>query len=157
MSIYDFNVKDINGNDVSLAKYKNKVILIVNTATRCGFTNQYKDLENMYEMYNSRGFEILDFPCNQFLNQAPESDEQIDNFCKLKYNTTFDRFKKIDVKGNNIEPLYSYLINNSNYLFNKDIKWNFTKFLIDRNGNIVKRFSSFSSGNSITKYIDRLI
>ncbi|MEI0491037.1 glutathione peroxidase [Brachyspira intermedia] len=157
MSIYDFYVKDINGNEVSLAKYKNKVILIVNTATRCGFTNQYKDLENIYKNYNSRGFEILDFPCNQFLNQAPESNEQIDNFCKVKYNTTFDRFQKIDVKGKNIEPLYLYLINNSNYLFNKDIKWNFTKFLIDRNGNIVKRFSSFSSGSTISKYIDKII
>ena len=156
MSIYDFYVKDINGNEVSLAKYKNKVILIVNTDTRCGFTNQYKDLENIYKNYNSRGFEILDFPCIQFLNQAPESNEKIDNFCKLKYNTTFDRFKKIDVKGKNIEPLYLYL-NNSNYLFNKDIKWNFTKFLIDRNGNIVKRFSSFSSGSTISKYIDKII
>ncbi|PTY41082.1 glutathione peroxidase [Brachyspira hampsonii] len=157
MNIYDFYVKDINGNDVSLSKYRNKVILIVNTATRCGFTKQYKDLENIYEIYNSRGFEILDFPCNQFLNQAPESDEKIDSFCKMRYNTSFDRFKKIDVKGKNIEPLYLYLINNSNYLFNKNIKWNFTKFLIDRNGNVVRRFSIFSSAKSITKYIDKII
>ncbi|WP_295154768.1 glutathione peroxidase [uncultured Brachyspira sp.] len=157
MSIYDFNVKDINGNDVSLAKYKNKVVLIVNTATKCGFTKQYKDLENIYEMYNSRGFEILDFPCNQFLNQAPQSDEKIDNFCKLKYNTTFDRFKKIDVKGKNIEPLYLYLINNSNYFLNKNIKWNFTKFLINREGYIIHRFSSIDSINKIKKYIDKFI
>lgn len=157
MNIYDYTVKDINGNDISLSKYKNKVLLIVNTATRCGFTKQYEDLEKIYQMYKNKGFEILDFPCNQFLNQAPESDDEINNFCKLKYNTTFDRFKKIDVKGKNIEPLYSYLINNSNHLFNKNIKWNFTKFLIDRNGNIVRRFSSFSSGSTITKYIDKFI
>ncbi len=157
MNIYDYTVKDINGNDISLSKYKNKVLLIVNTATRCGFTRQYKDLEYIYKKYNHKGFEILDFPCNQFLNQAPESNQEIDNFCKLKYNTTFDRFQKIDVKGDNIEPLYSYLINNSNYFFNKNIKWNFTKFLINRDGYVVFRFSSIASINNIIKCIDDII
>ncbi|WP_300365560.1 glutathione peroxidase [Brachyspira sp.] len=157
MNIYDYNVKDIKGNDISLSKYKGKLLLIVNTATRCGFTNQYKDLEYIYKKYKDQGFEILDFPCNQFLNQAPETNEEIDSFCKLKYNTTFDRFQKIYVKGKGIEALYSYLINNSNYFLNKNIKWNFTKFLINREGDIIYRFSAIDRINKIIKYIDEII
>lgn len=109
MDIYDFSVKDAKGNDVSLSKYKGEVLLIVNTATGCGFTPQYEGLEKLCKDYHDRGFEVLDFPCNQFLNQAPGTDEEISNFCTLKYDTTFPRFKKIDVNGENASPLYQWL------------------------------------------------
>lgn len=157
MSIYDYIVKDINGNDVSISKYKNKVLLIVNTATRCGFTNQYKELQEIYNLYKDKGFEILDFPCNQFLNQAPGSDDDINTFCKLSYKTEFDRFHKVCVKGERIEPLYEYLINNSNYILNKNIKWNFTKFLINRNGDIIHRYAPFTKPKCIMLDIEKLL
>lgn len=157
MSIYDYIVKDTNGNDVSISKYKGKVLLIVNTATKCGFTNQYKELQQIYDLYKERGFEILDFPCDQFLNQAPESDEDINNFCKLHYAATFDRFHKICVKGYDIEPFYEYLINNSSYILNKNIKWNFTKFLVNREGSIIHRYAPFIKPKSIIKDIEKLL
>ena len=157
MSIYNYIVKDTNGNDVSISKYKGKVLLIVNTATKCGFTNQYKELQQIYDLYKERGFEILDFPCDQFLNQAPESDEDIDNFCKLNYATAFDRFHKICVKGYDIEPFYEYLINNSSYIFNKNIKWNFTKFLVNREGSIIHRYAPFVNPKYIIKDIEKLL
>ena len=138
MSIYDFNVTTNKGEEISLEQYKGKVLLIVNTATGCGFTPQYEGLENMYKKYKEQGFEILDFPCNQFAFQAPGDDAKIDRFCTLKYNTTFPRFKKIKVNGSDAEPLYIYLKENSD---GKRIKWNFTKFLIDREGNIIGRFA----------------
>ena len=111
MSIYDFTVKDRKGNDVSLENFKGKVLLIVNTATGCGFTPQYEGLEKLYKEYHEKGFEILDFPCNQFGNQAPGSDDEIHEFCTLKYNTTFDQFAKIEVNGENESPLYTFLKN----------------------------------------------
>ena len=163
-SVYDFNVKNDEGKEVSLSDYKGKVMLIVNTATRCGFTPQYKGLEELYQKYSQSGLEILDFPCNQFGQQAPGSIEEIHNFCTANFNIHFPQFDKIDVNGDNAHPLFTYL--KSKQAFggfdlnerlgkllddmmrkkdpefdkNPDIKWNFTKFLIDRQGNVIKRF-----------------
>lgn len=138
MSVYEFKVLDQKGNEVSLEKYKGKVLLIVNTATGCGFTPQYKGLEELYEKYREQGFEILDFPCNQFFRQAPGSDEEINAFCSLRYNTQFPRFKKLEVNGKNASPLFLHLCTkNGKY---KKVKWNFTKFLVDREGNLIERF-----------------
>ena len=141
MKVYDFNVLAQNGDEVSLSKYNGKVLLIVNTATKCGFTPQYTALENMYEELKEKGFEILDFPCNQFLHQAPGSDEEINTFCTLKYNTKFTRFKKIEVKGDKADPLYKWLITQNAKGKPQSIKWNFTKFLINRQGEVVARFA----------------
>ena len=163
MSIYELKVKNRNGEDISLNEFKDKVLLVVNTATGCGFTPQYEGLEELYKKYHNEGLEILDFPCNQFGNQAPGTDEEIHEFCALKYNTSFDQFAKIDVNGENELPLYTLLKNaiqddKINGIKNKmamkaiekisktakeekDIKWNFTKFLIDREGNVIARYS----------------
>ena len=140
MNVYDFTVKSQKGEDVSLSMYKGKVLLIVNTATKCGFTPQYDALEKMYEDLKEQGFEILDFPCNQFFHQAPESDEEINKICTLKFNTKFTRFKKIEVKGDKADPLYKWLITQNPEGKAKSIKWNFTKFLINREGEVVARF-----------------
>jgi len=153
MNVYDFKVLNQKGEEVSLDMYKGKVLLIVNTATKCGFTPQYEALEAMYEELHDQGFEILDFPCNQFLHQAPGSDEEINQFCSLKYNTKFPRFKKIDVKGANANPLYKWLICQNEKGKAKNIKWNFTKFLIDKNGNVVERFGSMDKPQN---FIDRV-
>ncbi|MCR5324609.1 MAG: glutathione peroxidase [Lachnospiraceae bacterium] len=139
--IYDITVKDNKGNDVSLSEYKGKVLLIVNTATGCGFTPQYDGLEALYQKYREKGFEILDFPCNQFAGQAPGTDTEINSFCTLKYNTTFPRFAKIKVNGEGEDPLYTYLKSQQKGLLGSKIKWNFTKFLVDREGNVVDRFA----------------
>ena len=155
--IYDFVVKDKNGLDVKLEKYKGKVLLIVNTATRCGFTPQYDGLEKLYEKYRDKGFEILDFPCNQFKNQAPEDDEEIDSFCTLNFGTKFDRFQKIDVNGENEDPLYTFLKKEESGILGEKIKWNFTKFLIDRDGKVVKRFAPTTKPEKIEKDIERLL
>ena len=163
MMIYDYSVQDAQGNDVSLSKYKGKVLLIVNTATACGFTPQYKELEEIYEKYHDSGFEIIDVPCNQFGGQAPGTDEQIAEFCTLNYNTKFPQMKKSDVNGANALPLYTYLKTQKkfegfgkgktaekmdgllakidpDYKNNSDIKWNFTKFVVARDGSVVERF-----------------
>ena len=140
MKIYDFKVTDNKGEEVSLSSYQGKVLLIVNTATGWGYTPQYKGLQEMYDKYKDKGFEILDFPCNSFLFQAPGSDEKINNFCTLKYNTTFKRFTKIKVNGKDAIPLYQYLTSKESG-FGGRIKWNFTKFLIDREGNVINRFA----------------
>ena len=153
MNVYDFKVLNQKGEEVSLDIYKGKVLLIVNTATKCGFTPQYEALEAMYEELKDQGFEILDFPCNQFLHQAPGSDEEINQFCSLKYNTKFPRFKKIDVKGDNADPLYKWLICQNEKGKAKNIKWNFTKFLIDKNGNVVERFGSMDKPQN---FIDKV-
>ena len=150
MSIYDFEVMTNKGEAVKLEQYKGKVLLIVNTATGCGFTPQYEGLEAMYRKFHEQGFEILDFPCNQFMFQAPGDDAKIDQFCTLKYNTTFPRFKKIKVNGSDAAPLYDYLKENSD---GKRIKWNFTKFLIDREGNIVGRFAPSDTPESIEEKV----
>lgn len=162
-TVYDFKVKDMEGNEVSLEKYKGKVLLIVNTATACGFTPHYEPLEKMYREFRDKGFEILDFPSNQFANQAPENTEEIHKFCTMKFGTEFPRFGKIDVNGDNADPLFVYLAeckpfegfgkglknvaldlfakkNNKIFGDKAYIKWNFTKFLIDRQGNVIERF-----------------
>ncbi len=155
-SVYDFTVLDKDDKEISLSKYEGKVLLIVNTATHCGFTKQYDDLEALYEKYKDQGFEILDFPCNQFGNQAPESDEEIDSFCVLNFGTSFDRFKKIDVNGENEDPLYTFLKEEKKGL-GEAIKWNFTKFLIDREGNVVARFGSNKKPENMEKDIEKLL
>ena len=140
-NIYQFKVADGNGDSVSLAQYKGQVLLVVNTATRCGFTPEYTDLERMYEAYKDQGFTILDFPCNQFGSQAPGSYDDIHNFCTETYNITFPQFAKIDVNGSNASPLYVWLKEKKP----GRIPWNFTKFIIDREGNVVSRFDAQTS------------
>lgn len=157
MNLYDYSVKDAHGNRVSMNDYKGKVLLIVNTATGCGFTPQYEGLENLYKQYSDKGFEILDFPCNQFGNQAPGTEEEIHSFCQLKYNVSFKMFGKIDVNGNNEEALYTYLKKEKGGLLTSDIKWNFTKFLIDRQGNVVKRYAPMDQPEKIEKDIIKLL
>ena len=141
MSVYNFTVKDQSGNDVSLKQYEGKVLLIVNTATKCGFTPQYDALEALYEKYQDKGFVVLDFPCNQFFRQAPGSDEEINQFCSMRFNTKFPRFKKIDVNGPNADPLFAYLEQQNPKGKVVKVKWNFTKFLIGRDGEFIERFS----------------
>ena len=179
MTIYDYKVKKRDGSDFSLEEYKGKVLLIVNTATGCGFTPQYEGLEKLYKKYKDKGFEILDFPCNQFGNQAPGTDSEINSFCTLKYDTTFDRFSKIDVNGEDASSLFEYIKNQIPYsgvkgIKNKlamkaiekiskssknenDIKWNFTKFLIDRNGNVVERFEPTIKPKEIENKIKEIL
>ena len=179
MSIYDYTVKDRMGNDVNLKEYQGKVLLIVNTATGCGFTPQYEGLESLYRKYKDQGLEVLDFPCNQFGHQAPGSDDEIHQFCTSKYDTSFPRFAKIDVNGENADPLFAYLTSNTkfegfsgamglmlkgivkkmdkDYKNNGNIKWNFTKFLIDRNGEIVARFEPTTEPDEIAKKIDEIL
>ena len=153
MNVYDFKVKAQDGSEVSLEQYKGKVLLIVNTATGCGFTPQYEALEALYEKYRDQGFEILDFPCNQFFRQAPGTDAEINQFCSLKYNTQFPRFKKIEVRGDKKEPLFGWLITQNEKGKPVNVKWNFTKFLIDRNGNVVGRFAPTEKPESFEKEI----
>ena len=157
MGIYDFEVKDIDGKKVSLEKYKGKVLLIVNTATECGLTPQYEGLEKLYQEYKERGFEILDFPCNQFGNQAPGSNEEIKNFCELRYHTTFHTFAKIDVNGEDADPLFVYLKKNSHSMLGKDLKWNFTKFLVDKEGKTIKRYAPTTEPEKLASKIAQLL
>lgn len=168
MNIYDFKVKAQDGSEVSLADYRGKVMLIVNTATGCGFTPQYEDLQDIYDEFHESGLEILDFPCNQFGDQAPGSDEEIHSFCTGRYGITFPQFAKVDVNGENAIPLFRFLCENSkfegfdlsptglmmsamlkkqdkDYKKSNSVKWNFTKFLVDRNGRIVARFEPTTS------------
>lgn len=156
--IYNIEVENQEGTKEKLEKYKGKVLLIVNTATKCGFTKQYTELEELYEKYNDRGFEILDFPCNQFFMQAPETDEEINKICSLKYNTKFKRYHKIDVNGKNATELYTYLKNN---YINKErsvrIKWNFTKFLVNKKGEVVGRYEPKTTPKEIEIDIERLL
>lgn len=157
MSIYDFKVINNKGEEVSLNIYKGKVLLIVNTATGCGFTPQYKGLEELYQKYHEQGFEILDFPCNQFAGQAPGSDEEIQSFCTLRYNTTFPRFKKIKVNGKEADPLYVYLKEQKKGTLGSRIKWNFTKFLVDKEGNVIERFAPATKPEDIANDIEKLL
>lgn len=157
MSIYEFKVKEVDGAEKSLNDYKGKVMLIVNTATGCGFTPQYEGMEELYKKYKENGFEILDFPCNQFGHQAPGTDEEISNFCQLNYQTTFETFAKIDVNGENEAPLYTFLKKNQGGLLGSKIKWNFTKFLVDRNGQVVKRFAPNTEPRELEKEIEKLL
>lgn len=157
MSIYDFTLKDVNGNDVPMSDFKDKVLLIVNTATGCGFTPQYEGLQKLYDKYSSRGFEILDFSCNQFGNQAPGTEEEIVNFCKLKYNVSFRQFAKTEVNGENEHPLYTYLKSQKSGTMGSRIKWNFTKFLVDRNGRVVERFAPTAVPEKIEEKIETIL
>ncbi len=166
MNIYDFKVKTIDGEETTLEKYKGKVLVVVNTASKCGFTPQYSDLENIYKKYKDMGLEILGFPCNQFAEQEPGNSNDVKAFCQLNYGVTFPLFEKVDVKGQTAHPLFKFLSNSMpfngfdlstpsgrlldnilkekypEYIIGNSIKWNFTKFLIDRDGNIVNRFES---------------
>ncbi|MGL4952143.1 MAG: glutathione peroxidase [Mycoplasma sp.] len=159
MNIYDFKILNNKGVEIDFNTYKGKVLLIVNTATRCGFTKQYAELQSLYEELKNSNFEILDFPCNQFLMQAPGTDQEIENFCSINYHTTFERFKKIDVNGKNQHAIYEFLKSNDHENKSKRIKWNFTKFLIDKNGDIVKRFdpaiTPFEMKEIIISYINK--
>ena len=157
MKIYDFTVKGRAGEDVSLADYKGKVLLVVNTATGCGFTPQYEGLQKLYDSHQDKGFEILDFPCNQFANQAPGTNDEIQSFCTLNYGTTFPRFAKIDVNGKNASDLFKFLKKEKKSALGSSIKWNFTKFLIDREGNVVKRFAPTDTPESIEQDIVALL
>jgi len=157
MSIYDFTVKDTYGDDVSLADYKGKVLLIVNTASKCGFTPQFEGLEKLYTELSGKGFEILGFPCNQFANQDPGTNEEIRNFCLMNYGVSFPMFEKIDVNGDNAAPLYQYLKNEKGGIGGKNIKWNFTKFLVDKDGTVLKRYASAHTPEDIRDDIVKLL
>ena len=179
-TVYDYTVTTPKGETVSLSDYQGKVLIIVNTATGCGFTPQYKDLESMYEKYHDRGLEIIDVPCNQFAGQTPGTDDEIHEFCTLKYNTQFPQMKKSDVNGENALPLFQYLKSqkgfegfgkgpaalamglmlkkiDKNYKDNPDIKWNFTKFVVDRQGQVVARFEPTASMPDVDKCVASLL
>lgn len=180
-TVYEFSVKDRKGKDVSLKEYSNEVLLIVNTATKCGFTPQYEELEKLYEKYHQQGFEILDFPCNQFGQQAPGTDDSIHEFCKLNYGTDFPRFKKVKVNGPDAEPLFLFLQEqkgfagwnmehplahilddmlskeDADYKSKAGIKWNFTKFLVNKKGQVISRFEPTESIASIETQIEELL
>ena len=179
-TVYDFTVKDRKGNGVSLSEYRGKVLLIVNTATGCGFTPHYEPLEAMYKELRDKGFEILDFPCNQFANQAPGSEDEIHAFCTLKFGTEFPQFKKLDVNGETADPLFAFLaaekpfagfgkgvknamlekfsnMNNKKYGDKAYIKWNFTKFLVDREGRVVARFEPTVDMADVRKAVEVLL
>ena len=157
-SIYDFTVTAQDGSDVSLDMYRGKVLLIVNTATGCGFTPQYVGLQALYDKYRDRGFEILDFPCNQFGNQAPGSDEEIHEFCVGRFSMTFPQFSKIDVNGSDESPLYTFLKHEQKGgLLGSAIKWNFTKFLVNRDGNVVARFAPTTKPEDIDAKVAALL
>lgn len=179
MSIYDFTVKDAEGNDVSLKEYENKVLLIVNSATKCGFTPQYNELTEIYNEFKDDGFIILDFPCNQFGKQAPGTGAEIKETCRLKFLVEYPIFEKIDVNGDNEDPLYTYLkseqgfkgltgegagklkmmlkLKDRHYEDSDDIKWNFTKFLVDREGNVVQRFEPTEDLNDVKEKVKELL
>jgi len=158
MSIYDFEVKTIDGAKTTLQPYKGKVLLIVNVASKCGFTYQYEGLEKLYKTYKDKGLVVLGFPCNQFSNQEPGNEEEIKNFCSLTYDVTFPMFSKIDVNGENAHPLYVYLKKEqSGLLGSEGIKWNFTKFLVDKNGKVVDRFAPATTPESLEETIKGLL
>lgn len=181
MNIYDFTVKAQNGSEVSLSDYAGKLLLVVNTATGCGFTPQYNELQRLYEAHRQEGFEILDFPCNQFREQAPGTDEEIHSFCTLRYSITFPQFSKVEVNGDNAIPLYKWLTDNTTFegfdkrhplgilmtqMLKKEnpdfrnsgsIKWNFTKFLIDRKGEIIQRFEPTASMKKVASALEEAL
>ena len=180
MGFYDIKVTAIDGSEVSMKDYENKVVLVVNTATGCGFTPHYKPLEEMYEKYHDRGFEIIDVPCNQFAGQTPGTDDEIHEFCTLKYNTQFPQMKKSDVNGENAIELFKYLKSqktfegfgkgptalamsamlkkiDKDYKNNSEIKWNFTKFIVNRKGEVVARFEPTADMKDVAKFVDNLM
>ncbi|WP_373484056.1 glutathione peroxidase [Acetobacterium sp.] len=157
MSLYDINVKDASGLDVSMKDYQDKVLLIVNTATGCGLTPQYEGLQDLYDKYQDQGFEILDFPSNQFANQAPGTDGEIKSFCETRFGVTFKIFHKIDVNGDNADPLFTYLKKEKGGMLGSNIKWNFTKFLINNKGDVIKRFAPTDVPEKIENAIKKLL
>ncbi len=157
MSIYDFTMKNAEGAFVDFHTYEGKVLFIVNTATGCGFTPQYEGLQALYAKYHDQGLEILDFPCNQFGHQAPGSDAEITNFCQLTYQTAFPQFSKIDVNGENEAPLYTFLKQQQGGVLGDAIKWNFTKFLVNRHGDVVARFAPQTSLEKMEDAIQKLL
>jgi glutathione peroxidase len=158
MSIYQFDVQNAKGETVSLANYKNKILLIVNTASQCGYTRQYKELQELHNKYSSEDFVVLGFPCNQFGNQEPGSNEEIQSFCQLNFGVTFPVFAKVNVNGNDASPLFKYLTTEARgILGTKDVKWNFTKFLVNRQGEVVKRYASATNPLSIQEDISELL
>ena len=180
MGFYDYSVKDAQGNDFSMENYRGKVVLVVNTATGCGFTPHYKDIEDMYEKFHDQGFEVLDIPCNQFAGQTPGTDDEIHEFCQLHYNTKFPQMKKTDVNGETQIPLYRFLKEqkgfegfgkgpkalamsvmlkkiDKDYKNNPEIKWNFTKFVVDREGNVVARFEPTEDMKNVAACVEKLI
>ena len=180
MGFYDQSVTNAKGETVSMKEFEGKVVLVVNTATGCGFTPHYKDIEDMYEKYHDRGFEVVDVPCNQFAGQTPGTDDEIHEFCTLKYNTQFPQMKKSDVNGENALPLFTWLKEqkgfegfgkgpkalamgamlskiDKDYKNNPDIKWNFTKFVVDRNGNVVARFEPTAKMEEVAKCVAGLL
>ena len=180
MSFYDYSVTTPRGEEISMKDYAGKVVMVVNTATGCGFTPHYKDIEEMYEKYHDQGFEVIDVPCNQFKGQAPGTDEEIHEFCQLHYNTKFPQMKKSDVNGENAIPLFKYLKSqkgfegfdknpkglvmsgllktiDKDYKNNSEIKWNFTKFIVDRKGNVVARFEPTADMKKVDQFVASLI
>ena len=156
-SIYDFTVKQINGKEIQLSEFIGKILLIVNTASKCGFTPQFEGLEKLYNKYSDKGFTVLGFPCNQFKNQDPDTDENIMSFCTLNYSVTFPMFSKIEVNGKNQHPLYKFLKEKRSGFISGAIKWNFTKFLVDREGNVIQRFAPSTDPAEIEKYIENIL
>ncbi|OIK15436.1 glutathione peroxidase [Bacillus sp. MUM 116] len=158
MGIYEFHAKTIDGMEVSLEQFKGKVLMIVNTASKCGFTPQYSELQQIYEKYKDKGLVVLGFPCNQFMNQEPGSEEDIKSFCELNYGVTFPMFAKVEVNGSKKHPLFSYLTSQApGVLGSKAIKWNFTKFLIDQTGKVQKRYAPSIKPNEIVQDIEALL
>ena len=157
MNIYDFMVRNAKGVEVPMKEYQGKVLLIVNTATGCGFTPQYEGLQTLYDRYRERGLEILDFPCNQFGHQAPGTEDEIQEFCTLKYKTTFPLFAKIDVNGPDADPLFTFLKKQKGGFLGNDIKWNFTKFLVSRDGTVVERYAPATKPEKIEGDILKLL
>ena len=154
---YDYKVKNISGEDVSMSEYKGKVVLIVNTASKCGFTKQYEGLEELYEKYKDQGFVILGFPCNQFGAQEPGDNAEIKNFCTSTFSVTFPMMSKIDVNGESADPLYKFLKKEQGGILGDEIKWNFTKFLVDREGRVVDRFASQKTPKQLEKEVEKLL
>lgn len=157
MSIYDIHVKDIDGKTLSMDKYRGRVMLIVNVASKCGYTGQYKGLQTLHEKYEDKGLSVLGFPCNQFLSQEPGTEEEIKNFCMSNFGVSFDMFSKIDVNGNNTHPLYVYLKEHAEGFVVDTIKWNFTKFLVDRKGQVIKRYAPSVKPREIEADIQKLL
>jgi glutathione peroxidase len=153
-NVYNFKVKKLMGQETTLNEYKGKVLLIVNVASQCGLTPQYTGLQDLYKKFNAKGFEILGFPCNQFGSQEPGSSKEISEFCSTKFSVTFPMFEKIDVNGDNADPLYKYLKSNAPGTITDDIKWNFTKFLIDKHGKVINRYAPTTTPDKIEKDIE---
>jgi len=157
-NFYQFSAKNYRDEDINMSVYQGKVVLIINTASECGFTNQYEGLQSLYEQYEEKGLTILAFPCNQFKQQEKKSNTEIKSFCDLQFNITFDLFSKIDVNGNNTHPLYDFLKEQApGFLGTKSIKWNFTKFLVNKNGDVVKRFATITKPEQLKVNIEALL